>query len=91
MDYMIYMGSNVMVRLPRWLLLHLCSYKLDGSIIAGIGAGFNTKLVTCIIKKRFLFYKLNFYDCSNKFRVLQTECKTIVCQWSSPLCPVKDF
>ena len=30
----------------------LCSYKLDGSIIAGIGAGFNTKLVTCVIKTK---------------------------------------
>ena len=32
MDYRIYMGSSVMVWLPQWLLLYLCSYKLDGSI-----------------------------------------------------------
>jgi hypothetical protein len=28
----------------------LCSYKLDGSVTAGIGARFNTKLVICLFK-----------------------------------------
>ena len=32
MDYWIYMGSSVIVWLPWWLLLYLCSYKLDGSV-----------------------------------------------------------
>ena len=34
------------------LPLYLCSYKLDGSVTAGIRAGFNTKLVTCVIKTK---------------------------------------
>ena len=34
------------------LLLYLCSYKLDGSVIASIEAGFNTKLITCVIKTK---------------------------------------
>ena len=53
------MGSSVMVGLPRWLLLYLCSYKLDDFDTAGIGVGFNTKLVTCVIKhKGFCFINL---------------------------------
>ena len=31
-DYWVYMGSSMIVRLLRWLLLYLCSYKLDGSV-----------------------------------------------------------
>ena len=56
-DYWIYMGSSVMVWLPWWLLLYLCSYKLDGSITAGIGARFNTKLVIWVFKTKVCFIK----------------------------------
>ena len=52
MDYRVYMGSSMIVRLLRRLPLYLCSYKLDGSVTANIGAGFNTKLVTCVIKTK---------------------------------------
>ena len=34
------------------VLLYLCSYKLDGSVTAGIRAGFSAKLVTCVIKTK---------------------------------------
>ena len=33
MDYRVYMGSSMTVRSLWWLLLYLCSYKLDGSVI----------------------------------------------------------
>ena len=39
------------------LPLYLCSYKLDGSVTAGIGARFNIKLVICVFKTKVLFYK----------------------------------
>jgi hypothetical protein len=32
MDYRIYMGSSMTVWLLQWLLLYLCSYKLDGFV-----------------------------------------------------------
>ena len=32
-DYRVYMGSSMIVRLLRRLPLYLCSYKLDGSVI----------------------------------------------------------
>jgi hypothetical protein len=31
-DYRVYMGSSMMVWSLRWLLLHLCSYKLDSFV-----------------------------------------------------------
>jgi hypothetical protein len=31
-DYQVYMGSSMTVWSQRWLLLYLCSYKLDGSV-----------------------------------------------------------
>jgi hypothetical protein len=31
-DYRVYMGSSMTVWSLRWLLLYLCSYKLDGSV-----------------------------------------------------------
>jgi hypothetical protein len=31
-DYRVYMGSSITVRSLWWLLLYLCSYKLDGSV-----------------------------------------------------------
>jgi len=37
-DYRIYMGSNPLARLLSSSLIHLNSYKLDGSVTAGIGA-----------------------------------------------------
>ena len=37
------------------VVLYLCSYKLDGSIIASIGTRFNIKLVICVFKTKALF------------------------------------
>jgi len=37
-DYQVYMGSCPLAWLLSWSLIHLNSYKLDGSVTAGIGA-----------------------------------------------------
>jgi hypothetical protein len=37
-DYRVYMGSSPLAWLPPWSLIHLNSYKLDGSVTAGIRA-----------------------------------------------------
>ena len=37
-DYQVYMGSSPLAWLLSWSLIHLNSYKLDGSVTAGIGA-----------------------------------------------------
>ena len=42
------------------LLLYLCSYKLDGSAIAGIRARFNINCHMCIENKDFCFSKTSF-------------------------------
>ena len=42
------------------LLLYLCSYKLDGSTIAGIRARFNINCHMCIETQRFLFFQNQF-------------------------------
>ena len=55
-DYRVYKGSSMTVWLILRLLLYLCSYKLDGSVTAGIGARFNTKLVIWVFKTKVLFY-----------------------------------
>jgi hypothetical protein len=34
LDYRSYMGSSVKIGSLRWLFLYLCSYNLDGSVIA---------------------------------------------------------
>ena len=56
-DYRVYMGSSMMVWSPRWLLLYLCSYKLVGSVTAGIEARFNIKHVICVFKTKVFVYK----------------------------------
>jgi hypothetical protein len=42
MDYRSYMGSSLRIWSFRRLFLNLCSYNLDGSVTAGIGARFNS-------------------------------------------------
>jgi len=39
-DYRVYMGSSPLARLPPWSLIHLNSYKLDGSV---------TRIIYCSI------------------------------------------
>ena len=58
LDYRVYMGSSMIVWLLRRLQLYLCSYKLDGSVIAGIRARFNI-IAICVFKtKVFVLQKL---------------------------------
>jgi hypothetical protein len=52
MDYWDYMCSSVKIWLLRWLFLYLCSYNLDGSMTACIGARFNIKHVICVFKTK---------------------------------------
>ena len=40
-DYRVYMGSSPLAWLPQRSLIHLNSYKLDGSVTAGIRARLN--------------------------------------------------
>ena len=62
MDYQVYMGSSMIVRLFCRLPLYLCSYKLDGSIIVGIRARFNI-IAICVFKtKFFVLQKTNFWQ-----------------------------
>jgi hypothetical protein len=42
------------------VFLYLCSYNLDGSVTAGIGARFNSKHVTCVFKTKLFFIKISF-------------------------------
>jgi hypothetical protein len=44
------------------IVLYLCSYNLDGSMIASIGAKFNIKLIKCVLKTKVLFYKIGFIN-----------------------------
>jgi hypothetical protein len=54
-DYRSYMGSSVRIWSLRWLFLYLCSYNLDGSVTAGIGARFNSKHIIYVFKQKFLW------------------------------------
>ena len=38
-DYRVYMGSSPLAWLPQWSLIHLNSYKLDGSVTTVQGLG----------------------------------------------------
>ena len=85
-------GSSMIVWSLWWLLLYLCSYKLDGSVIVGIGARFNTKLVIWVFKTKVLFYKISLTTYSYIYWCVKNlNFKFRVCQWSYPLCPVKDY
>ena len=61
-DYWGYMGSSMMVWSLRWLLSYLCSYKLVGSVIAGIRARFNIKHVICVFKTKVFVCKNQFWQ-----------------------------
>jgi hypothetical protein len=41
------------------IVLYLCSYNLDGSVTAGIGARFNTKHINCVFKTKVFVKTLN--------------------------------
>jgi len=43
-EYRVYMGSSPLAQLLSWSLIYLNSYKLDGSVIAGIGARLSISL-----------------------------------------------
>jgi hypothetical protein len=60
LDYRSYMSSSVRIWSLRWLFLFLCSYNLDSSVTAGIGARFNIKHVICVFKTKIFFYKISF-------------------------------
>ena len=59
-DYRVYMGSSMTVSSLWWLFLYSCSYKLVGSVIAGIRARFNIKHVICV-------FKTKVFVCKNRF------------------------
>ena len=61
-DYRVYMGSSMTVWSLRWLLLYLCSYKLVGSVTAGIRARFNIKHVICVFKTKAFVCKNQFWQ-----------------------------
>ena len=61
-DYQVYMGSSMTVWSLWWLLSYLCSYKLVGSITAGIGAWFNIKHVICVFKTKVFVCKNQFWQ-----------------------------
>ena len=44
LDYRVYMGSSTTVWSLRWLLLYLCSYKLDGSVTMMLFINLHTPL-----------------------------------------------
>ena len=60
-DYRVYMGSSMTVWSLRWLLLYLCSYKLVGSVTAGIRARFNIKHVICVFKTKIFFLQKSVF------------------------------
>jgi hypothetical protein len=91
LDYRIYIGSSMTVWLLQWLLLYLCSYKLDGSITASIGAIFNTKLVICIFESKVFVLQNQFWQLIGIYILESWNLKSRVCQWSYPLCPIKDY
>jgi hypothetical protein len=53
-DYRDYMGSSQKF---ECLFLYLCSYNLDGSVTAGIGAEFNTKHIVRVFKNKSFFLR----------------------------------
>jgi hypothetical protein len=46
----------------QWLLLYLCSYKLDSSVTAGVRARFNIKLVICVFKTKVFVSQNQFWQ-----------------------------
>jgi hypothetical protein len=52
-DYRGYMGSSLRIWSLQRLFLDMCSYNLDDSVTAGIGARFNTKHIICVFKQKF--------------------------------------
>ena len=61
-DYRVYMGSSMTVWSLWWLLSYLCSYKLVGSVTAGIRARFNIKHVICVFKTKAFVGKNQFWQ-----------------------------
>jgi hypothetical protein len=53
-DYQGYMGSSLRIWSLRRLFLDLCSYNLDGSMTAGIGARFNVNISFVYLNKSFV-------------------------------------
>jgi hypothetical protein len=63
-DFGLYVGwfeiPRDFIGLPE--LYGLKCENLDGSVIAGIRARFNIKLVKCVFKTKVLFYKISFIN-----------------------------
>jgi hypothetical protein len=59
-DYQDYMGSSTEIWSLRRLFLYLCSYNLDSSMTASIGARFNIKHVICVFKTKAFVKKPDF-------------------------------
>ena len=59
-DYRVYMGSSSRICALRRLFLYLCSYKLVGSVTAGIKARFNIKHVLRLFKTKVFIVKTIF-------------------------------
>jgi hypothetical protein len=60
LDYRGYRSLSMEIELLQRLFLYFCSYNLGGSVIASIGARFNTKHVICVLKTKVLFAKIRF-------------------------------
>jgi hypothetical protein len=93
LDYWVYMGSSITVWLLSWLLLYLCSYKLDGFVTASIRIRFNIKLVVCVFKTKVFVFQNQFWQliAIYIYICLNLKFKPRVCQCSYPLCPIKNF
>ena len=72
-----YTGLSLFNRLLWWMIFLLNFVQLVGSVTAGIRAWFSVLLFTSVFKTKGI-WKTWFS-------------KSKVCQWSYPLCPVKDF
>ena len=88
-DYQVYMGSSLRIWSFRRLFLYLCSYKLVGSVTAGIRARFNIKHVLRLFKTKVfvvkIVFKLIVYISVQKSKFLWYTSDHI------PYSPLKDF
>jgi hypothetical protein len=75
-DYQGYMGSSLRIWSLRRLFLDLCSYNLDGSVTAGIGAIFNVNISFVYLNKSFV-KKLNSNQKSVSGHILYAQIRTI--------------
>ena len=91
MDHQVYMGSSMTVRpltgyhctcaLINWSVMLQLASEQDSILIA-----------TCVFKTKVFIFQNQFLATNSYInRVWNQELKSRVCQWSLPLCPIKDI